>query len=174
VPAKLRQLREEFRRCSFAANEADAAATAAHAAKDKAQRELVEAMKTDFQYADAVSRSAPEKLLFLGWKPKRTRHDRVGRAHGPPGQVHNLRISSRGWDSIELEWDAPAKGGYPAAYQIQRRRWDAESEWENIDSATETKHLLKSQPQGVELAFQVYALNKSGAGTPSNVVTAKI
>jgi len=166
--ARLQELLADFRKRTVAAHEADAVAKAAHTAKDKVQRELVEATKADLEYAGALTRLEPLKLLELGWRPKRTRHSR--HMVQPPGQVLNVTVASRGMDWVVLEWHAPADAGKVAFYVIQRRPHGKDADWESVGSATEPRFLLKNQPLGVRYEFQVFAENQLGAGTPGNVV----
>jgi len=163
--ATLQALLNEFEKSSAEARAADAAALAAHKAKNEAQKALVSAMKADLQYGEAVTRAVPLKLQALGWGPKRTRHELEA-----PGEVVDISMPAQGRDWVKLEWKTPLVGGHVAAYRIERRK--AGGPWEIVATATETQYVLERQPRGVDLDFQVRAINKAGEGHASGVLSA--
>jgi len=55
-------------------------------------------------------------------------------------------------------------------YTIQCKRNG--SAWEDVVACTNTQHVVKDQPRGVELEYPVYAVNNAGSGPPGGVVTA--
>ena len=58
-----------------------------------------------------------------------------------------------------------------AAYQVQVSHRDKHV-WRNIALCFETKIQLTEQERGIELEYQVFAINKAGEGLPSNAVAA--
>src|SRR5438132_581626 len=64
----------------------------------------------------------------------------------------------------------PWQGGLPAAYRIDRSQ--AKGPWEEAGTSATTEKIMANQPRGVDLSYRVIAVNKSGQGQPSGVVTA--
>ena len=143
----------------------DTASKEQHALKDRVLTELTDGMKADIRYAEAMLRSKPEKLTNLGWNRRR-----AGSALEAPGEVRDIILGSQGDTWLSLRWNAPIDGGAAAFYKIQRKREG--TPWEDVGTATVTEHMVISQPRGVELTYQVVAVNKAGQGNPSGVVTA--
>jgi hypothetical protein len=168
---ELEAMLSKFQSDHTATVEADAIAKQRHTAKDQSQEKLKNGLRKALRYAEVINREAPDKLLSLGWAPPRspTRSGSPGRV--PPGQVRNLAIRGEGATWVMLEWEAPADGGRVAAYNIRRRLRKGDNDWEHAASSTTTQMLLKDQPRGVELEYQVVAFNRAGTGTDSNVVT---
>lgn len=121
-------------------------------------------MKIDLRYAENIVDCDDEKLKLIGW---------AGR-HKPtplavPGQCRLFEIVKQGEGWLTLDWKAPADGGKPAAYEIQRRE-RAGGTWQLAATAMTTEATLVDQPCGKELEYQVIAINKTGPGEPSNTV----
>jgi hypothetical protein len=135
-----------------------------HAAKDGALAELVDALKADLRYAEIAVRDAPQKLNALGWRPPRD-----GTPLQPPGETRDSTIVSEGDTWAILRWNAPANGGAPAFYRIQRRQEGAP--WQDAGTTTDTEQLMSDQPRGMELHYRVIPVNKAGDGQPSATVT---
>jgi len=143
---------------------AQAAAEQATAEKDNALENLIDAMKTDLRYAENTVDFDDDKLKLLGWAGKK--------APTPlaiPGQARLLEAPKQGAGWVFLDWKAPADGGKPKAYKVQRRVRDS-GDWKDIATAILTEATLVDQPEKTELEYRVIALNKSGEGQPSNTV----
>ena len=70
---------------------------------------------------------------------------------------------------IHFSWKAPAEGGKPSAYEIQRHELPNDV-WVSAGTAVDTEKTITSQPTGKKLEFRVFAVNKAGDGAASNVV----
>jgi len=143
---------------------ARAAAESTIAAKDEALENLAEAMKSDLLYAENTAHDDNDKLKLLGWSGKA-----VPTPLAPPGQVRLLEAIKQGAGWVVLDWKAPADGGKPSAYKVQRRGQSAGG-WVDVATAIETETTLVDQPRGVELEYRVVAVNKAGDGLESNTV----
>ena len=141
-----------------------AAAKQATTAKDEALEELGEAMKADIRYAENRVDFDDDKLKLIGWAGKKTKT-----LSAPPGQVRLLEAPKQGKGWVFLDWKAPAEGGRPKAYKVQRRLRD-DGSWENVATAILTEATLVDQPEKTELEYRVIAVNKSGEGPESNIV----
>jgi len=77
---------------------------------------------------------------------------------------------------VFLDWKAPADGGKPAAYKVQRRvggvvgSEPVGDRWEDVATAILSEITLVDQPEKTEIEYRVIAINKAGEGTPSNTV----
>jgi len=154
----------QYNRCREELIAAGAAAEQATADKDEALENLIEAMKTDLLYAENTAHYDDDKLKLIGWA------SRKAPTHlAPPGQTRLLEAPRQGAGWLFLDWKAPADGGKVAAYTIERRERPT-GPWETIATAIQTEATLVDQPQKKELEYRVFAINKSGSGTPSNTV----
>lgn len=162
---QLKNLVDAFQAARREALEANVAARASQKAKKAAFEELVEGLKADVGYAMVMLRGNRVLLRGLGWAWPRAR-----RPLEAPGQVLNIKMVEQGATFIELAWDALFDGGTVATYQVQRRQKG--KVWENVATAMGIKSRLENQPRGVDLEFQVLALNRAGSGMQSGVVTA--
>ena len=152
---------------------AGAAAAAATADKDQALENLVEAMKSDLLYAENTAHDDDVKLKLIGWSGKKREMPLVA-----PGQTRLLEVPKQGADWVFLDWKAPAEGGKPRAYKVQRRLRDGggvgggavRDRWEDVATAILTEATLVDQPRGAQLEYRVVAVNKAGVGPPSNTV----
>jgi len=146
---------------------AEAAACQATAAKDEALGELVEAIKADLRYAENTVDFDDAKLRLIGWSGRRERTPLE-----PPGQPRLLEAASRHRGRLSLDWNAPADGGRPSAYTVQRRQpGDNADTWHDVATAIDIQATLADQPQAVGLEYRVMAVNRSGAGPASNTVS---
>jgi len=150
------------RRDNFIAKQAAAEQTTT--AKDDALEELVEAIKTDIRYAENTVDFDDDKLKLIGWAGRKAKT-----LLAPPGQVRLLEAPKQGKGWVFLDWKAPAEGGRPKAYKVQRRLHDGGS-WKDIATAILTEATLADQPKKTELEYHVIAVNKAGDGQPSNTV----
>jgi hypothetical protein len=167
-PDPLQQSLDQYNEARTAAVAAEAAARDQVAAKNRALEQLADNMRLDLKYAEVAAKQTPERLAVLGWGPRRD-----PRNVEPPGVVRGLGIKSQGDTWFVLDWKAPATGGTPAAYHIERRRRDSD-EWEEVAHAIASEELLTEQEPGVELQFRVYAENRAGEGERSPVVIVKL
>ena len=166
APDELQMQLDAYNGALMSAVKAETAAREHHAAKDEALEKLVDGVKANLKYAEIVVRDEPEKLNQVGWGERRE-----GTALEAPGEVRDIGIRAEGDSWVVLDWKAPVDGGAVAVYRIQRRSGDGSRTWELVDTAVETEHLLGNQPRGVELEYRVIAVNRSGSGQPSGMVT---
>ena len=135
-------------------------------AKQQGEEETISAMKSVLRYAENAVNGDHAKLAALGWG---------GRAEPTPlqapGQPRLLEAPRQGTDWLFLDWKAPADGGRPASYRIERRKLPG-GDWETVGMAIETEATLNNQERGAELEYRVIAANKAGEGEPSNAVMA--
>lgn len=141
---------------------AKAAYETALAVKDAAKETLTVQMKDDIRYAENTVHFDDVKLKLIGWGAKR-----VSVSLTAPGQTLELTVPMQGDGSVMLAWKAPIDGGDVAAYQVMRRP-RAEGAWEDVATAVIPEATLTAQPKGVELEYQIIAVNKAGQGPPSN------
>jgi len=133
-------------------NAACAAAESAVADKDQALANLIDALKNDIRYAENTVDFDDDKLKLIGWSGKE-----APTALAPPGQVRQIEAPKQGagvgcW--LFLDWKAPANGGKPAAYKVQRRSAGIEpvsDRWQDVATAIETEATLVDQPLKTEL-----------------------
>jgi len=148
------------------ASVADGAAAEAHGEKDEALEELVDSLRADLRYAEEAVKHDGEKLRKLGW----------GRRKAPssleaPGQVRTLEAMRQGPGWVYLDWKEPSDGGAVAAYRVESRK-QMGGEWQLISMTIDSQVVLADQERGVDLDFQVVAVNRTGKGEPSNIVSA--
>jgi hypothetical protein len=167
VPAEeLRARFETYNAAMDAIANAQAAVRDLFATKDAALEELVDGMKANLKYAEVAVRHDAGKLAALGWSERK-----AGTPRPVPGQARSLELMAQGEGWVLLDWKAPTDGGDVAAYKVMRRRRQ-EGAWEEVRTAVNTEVLLREQERGVTLEFQIVAVNKTGDGTPSNIVMA--
>ena len=139
-------------------------AETATTAKDDALENLVKALKSNILYAENTVNFDDAKLKLIGWAGRQT-----ATALTPPGQSRLLEAPKQGEGWVFLDWKAPADGGKPRAYKIQRRK-RSNSSWQDVATAIITEATLVEQPQKQELEYRIIALNKAGESEPSNTV----
>jgi len=166
APAELRKALDAYNSARAAAIAAAAAAQQRVAEKGEVLGALVGLLKTDIRYAENTVDYNDELLQLIGWGGRGEKTPLQG-----PGEVRYLEIAKEGPGWIELDWKKPHGGGKVAAYQIQSRRHGAGA-WRYVGMATGTEIHLTDQERGVELEYQVIAVNKAGEGGPSNLVGA--
>jgi hypothetical protein len=59
-------------------------------------------------------------------------------------------------------------GGAVSAYKVQRRKTGGD--WSDVGTAVNSEITLNNQDTGVELEYQVVAVNTTGDGLASNIV----
>ena len=163
---RIRKIIYQSRHDNFLA--AQAAAEQATGDKSEALEELIEAMKADIRYAENTVNYDDDKLKLIGWAGKKAKTPLT-----PPGQTRLLEAPKQGKGWLFLDWKAPADGGKPKAYKVQRRVVRVEpvsDRWEDIATAILSEITLVDQPEKTELEYRVIAVNKAGEGQPSNTV----
>jgi len=145
---------------------ADKAAAESYTTKDDALDELVDLMKADIRYAEIAVRNNAEKLRQIGWSAPRDR-----KSLESPGQVRSLGTLQEGDGWVILDWKEPTDGGRVSAYRVRCKKANGGG-WKDAGMAVETRILMNDQERGVELTYNVVAVNKTGVGEPSNIVTA--
>jgi len=164
-PLRMRTLSYLVRRDRATA--AEAAARQAVATKDEALGQLVEAVKADLRYAENTVDFDDAKLKLIGWSGRRERAPVE-----PPGQPRLLEAASQHRGRLSLDWKAPADGGRPNAYTVQRRQpGDDADTWHDVATAIDTEAILADQPEAIGVEYRVMAVNRSGAGPASNTVS---
>ena len=141
---------------------ARAAAEQATGDKDDALENLIEALKNDIRYAENTVNFDDDKLKLIGWAGKKAKTPLTS-----PGQVRMLEASKQGKGWLFLDWKAPADGGKPKAYKVQRR---SDENWQDVATAIITEATLVDQPEKTQLEYRVIAINKAGEGQASNTV----
>ncbi len=157
---RIRKLIYQSRHNNFLA--VRAAAEQATGDKSEALEELIEALKADIRYAENTVNYDDDKLKLIGWAGKKAKTSLT-----PPGQTRLLEAPKQGKGWLFLDWKAPAAGGKPKAYKVQRRSGE---NWQDVATAILTEATLVDQPERTELEYRVIAVNKSGEGQASNTV----
>jgi hypothetical protein len=147
------------------AESAEGAAAVAYDDKQDALQDLADKMKSVLRYAEIAHRDDDGKLRAIGWSGKR---DPVKLQ--PPGAPRTLEVKREGRGWVYLDWKSPAEGGAVSAYRVMNRT-SGEAKWKEIVLCFESMTVLTDQPQGVDLEFQVIAINKAGESLPSNLIT---
>jgi len=145
---------------------AQGAAAEATSAKGEALEDLADAMKGVLRYAEHAVGSDDSKLRKIGWRGRREPS-----ALQPPGAPRTLEVKREGRGWVYLDWKSPADGGAVSAYRVNTRT-AGQTEWKEAVLCFESMSVLTDQPEGVEIEYQVIALNKAGDSLPSNLVTA--
>lgn len=148
-----------------AAIAADSAAKETYATKDDALEELTDRMKANIRYAEDAAKKNTEKLTQIGWSGRKERT-----ALEAPGQVRSLEVLQEGDGWVVLDWKHPIHGGRVSAYRVRCREFETGG-WFDVAMSIDTEALINDQKTGVELTYEVVAVNKAGTGEPSNIVT---
>ena len=157
---RIKKLIYQSRHDNFLA--ARAAAEQATGEKTEALEELIEAMKADIRYAENTVDFDDDKLKLIGWAGKKAKTPIA-----VPGQTRLLEAPKQGKGWLFLDWKAPADGGKPKAYKVQRRSGKS---WADVATAIITEATLVDQPERIQLEYRVIAVNKAGEGPESNTV----
>ena len=91
-----------------------------------------------------------------------------------PGDPRAFVCTKQKGDSVQFDWIAPeaGSGGPVRSYVIERREYPQSgppSDWHQAAISIATEALLTAQPRGVQLEYQVLAINSAGAGNPSAI-----
>ena len=170
-PVSVERLQEALARYNQSkevAATADGAAAEAYAQKEDATQALTDYMKSVLRYAEIAVGQDEGKLKNIGWSGRR---DPV--TLQPPGAPRTLEIKREGKGWVYLDWKTPAEGGAVSAYRVLTRTIGA-TEWTEVVLCFESMTVLTEQPQGVDLEFQVVAINKTGVSLPSNLITVSL
>ena len=74
-------------------------------------------------------------------------------------------------EAVQRALYEPSDGGAVAAYRVESRK-QMGGEWQLISMTIDSQVVLADQERGVDLDFQVVAVNRTGKGEPSNIVSA--
>nr|VFJ63263.1 MAG: Fibronectin type III domain-containing protein [Candidatus Kentron sp. FM]VFJ64053.1 MAG: Fibronectin type III domain-containing protein [Candidatus Kentron sp. FM]VFK17157.1 MAG: Fibronectin type III domain-containing protein [Candidatus Kentron sp. FM] len=146
---------------------AQAAAEQATANKNTALRDLTDTIKLELRYAEMTVNFDDDKLKSIGWGGRRGKTPLAR-----PGQVTNLVGTEQGEDWIALAWKKPRDGGRPSTYEVRRREWGGDANWDTVGTATALEATLTGQERGKEWEYGVVAINRAGEGSISNTVMA--
>jgi hypothetical protein len=170
-PVSVERLQEalaRYNRAKDTAATAEGAVAEAYAEKDDATQVLTDYMKSALRYAEIAVRKDEAKLKNIGWSG---RSDPVDLQ--PPGAPRTLEIKREGKGWVYLDWKTPAEGGAVSAYRVMTRTTGT-AEWKELALCFESMTVLTEQPQGVDIEFQIIAINKAGESLPSNLVTVSL
>ena len=98
---------------------------------------------------------------------------RATRTRQPPSQTRLLEAPKQGAGWLFLDWKAPADGGKPKAYKVQRRVVGVDpvnDRWADIATAIISEATLVEQPEHTQLEYRIIVVNKAGQGPESNTV----
>lgn len=166
TPAELQALLDTFIGLGDTQVADQAKAQQSTEAKQHGQENLTAAMRSALRYAENTADGNAAKLAALGWGGKAAKTPLQA-----PGQPRSLEAPRQGAGWLTLDWKAPADGGAPASYRIERRKLPG-GDWETVGMAIETEATLNNQERGKEWEYRVIAANKGGEGEPSNAVMA--
>jgi hypothetical protein len=166
MPADLQALLDTFVSSDNAQVVAQAEAQQATETKHAALEELTIAMRSVLRYAENTVQGNSAKLATLGWSGKAEPSPLE-----TPGQPRLLEAPKQGQGWLRLDWKAPAEGGVPTFYRIERRKLPSGS-WEVAGTSLATEATLNNQERGKEWEYRVVAINKAGEGEPSNTTAA--
>ncbi|MFC1640165.1 fibronectin type III domain-containing protein [Gemmatimonadota bacterium] len=165
---RLQEALSRYNRAKETAATADGAAAEAYEEKAEAVQVLTDQMKNVVRYAEIAVGQDEAKLKNIGWSGRRDPVQLL-----PPGAPRTLEIKREGKGWVYLDWKTPAEGGTVSAYRVLTRTSGA-TEWAELVLCFESMTVLTEQPQGVDLEFQVVAINKAGVSLPSNLVTVSL
>jgi hypothetical protein len=167
-PVSVETLQESlgrFTRAKEVAATAQGATAAAFAEKEDAMQDLTENMKDILRYAETAARHDEARLKNIGWSARKE----AGTLEVPgPPRTLEVKREGRGW--VYLDWKTPAFGGAASAYRVVCRP-RGEGDWKEAGLCFESMTVLTDQQQGVEIEYQVIAVNKAGESLPSNLIT---
>lgn len=166
TPAELQALLDTFNNLGDTQVADQAKAQQSTETKQHGQENLTAAMRSALRYAENTVSGNDAKLAALGWSGKAAKTPLQA-----PGQPRSLEAPRQGAGWLTLDWKAPADGGAPASYRIERRKLPG-GDWETVGMAIESEATLNNQERGKEWEYRVIAANKAGEGEPSNAVMA--
>lgn len=143
---------------------AKSAAEQAVTAKNQVLKKLTGLLKSDINYAEAVTAKDDNKLKLLGW---------AGRSASTPiqvpGTIEQFQATRTAPGTIKLTWQPPSKGGKVAAYKVQELNRSL-GVWQTVETAIHREVVLSHRLSGEALAYRIVPCNRSGDGTPSNTL----
>ena len=167
--AGLTAVRDAFVAASNTYHNAHAAAKLATEAKDAAKETLKAFMTRQLRQSEVDTKNNPTQLDYIGWGPKA-----APTPQPVPGDPRAFVCTKQKGDSVQFDWKAPeaGSGGPVRSYVIERREYPQSgppSDWHQAAISIATEALLTAQPRGVQLEYQVVAINSAGAGNPSAI-----
>jgi hypothetical protein len=179
-PASLADIFQQYKDASTELAMANArAATAAVKKKDRLKA-LQTAMKSQIKIAEVDCVSNPDRLGFIGWGQAALPSDIPA-----PDQPTRLVIDAQGFDAynkkgiIQLSWRKPdnLERKHIRYYSVERKMLCPGEDghvgpWQQAGTCIDDQIILKNEPTGVRLEYQVRAVNKAGQSKPSNVAYA--
>ncbi len=139
-------------------------------AKELKLDDLETLMGNQLKLSEVDCAADPTKLTLIGWGPKQGPS-----ASSPPGQPRTLEATLQGPTTVFLDWKPPARGtgGAVRSYIVQRRDQPAgggePGPWKQIATALESEITVVDQPRGVQMEYQIIAINTGGQSMPSNI-----
>ena len=148
---------------------AHTAAKKALEVKDTSKDVLQGVMKRQLRQSEVDTKNNPTQLEYIGWAPKA-----APTPQPVPGDPRAFVCTKQKGDSVQFDWKAPeaGSGGPVRSYVIERREYPQSgppSDWHQAAISIATEALLTAQPRGVQLEYQVVAINSAGAGNPSAI-----
>ena len=148
---------------------AHTAAKKALEAKDTSKDFLQGVMKRQLRQSEVDTKNNPVDLGYIGWAPKAPPTPQP-----VPGDPRSFVCTQQKGDTVRFDWKAPeaGSGGPVRSYIIERREYPVSglpSEWHQAGVSTATEAILTGQPRGIQLEYQVLAINPAGAGNPSAI-----
>jgi len=171
TPVSVERLQEVLARYNSAKEAvatAEGAVAEAYDDKEDASQVLTDCMKSVVRYAEIAVGRDEAKLKNIGWSGRRDPVELLA-----PGAPRTLEIKREGKGWVYLDWKTPAEGGAVSAYRVLTRT-GGETEWKEVVLCFESMTVLTEQPRGVDLEFQVVAINKAGVSLPSNLITVSL
>jgi len=148
-----------------AAIDAQAAAMACVANKQKALDTLIADIKALLRYAETV---APTELTKVGWAGRRPASP--VQAPSPPRLLESLE---HGNGAIDMDWKSGREGGRPEYYEVQRRDLP-QGDWQHVATALHAEISLDNQPRNISLEYRVLAVNKTATSPASNTLSVSL
>lgn len=140
-------------------------------AKELKLDELETLMANQLKLSEVDCAADPTQLTLIGWGPKQS-----PTPSAPPGQPRYLEAIKQGPTTVFLDWKAPVRGsgGTVRSYIVERRDQPAgggePGPWKQIATALESEITVTDQPRGVQMEYQIIAINTGGHSMPSNIV----
>lgn len=118
-------------------------------------------------FAEAANNYDDIELQKVGWGAP------AAATGQPPGQARTLEIVKQEDDKLSLDWKSPSEGGKAKFYNVENREMP-NGNWKLLKSVIPSEVVLEDLPRKIEMEFRVISVNSSGAGVPSNIITATL